>query len=148
LAIKKSGAGLRFLGDELRRFIGAVEADQVSSISLGETGYPPVDLYETEDELVIEADLPGVEVGDIEVSVECGMVTIEGVKRERLDEAEKVNYLCMERSFETFRRMLKITTPINPRKGSASYSQGVLRVVFPKVKDKRGLVVKVKIVKE
>ena len=145
MAIKKTGVTLNFMGEEFKRFLKALEVDERNSVALGETSGPLLDLYETADDIVIEADLPGIDPQDLDVSILNGLLTIEGVKRERVDETEKINYLCMERSFETFKRVIKITVPVNPKGASAHYQRGVLTVNLPKLKDKRGERIKVKI---
>ncbi|MGD1075303.1 MAG: Hsp20/alpha crystallin family protein [Thermodesulfovibrionales bacterium] len=99
-------------------------------------GYQPaVDLYETDDSLVFEIDLPGIDPADVLIKVYDDIVIIEGVKRERREE-KRVNYLCVERKFCSFRRMFKIPTPVNSREGKASYSEGVITLTFPKLGDK------------
>ncbi|HXX58999.1 MAG TPA: Hsp20/alpha crystallin family protein [Thermodesulfovibrionales bacterium] len=107
-----------------------------------ETGYQPfIDLYETEEDLVIEIELPGINPEDVLIKVYGDVVIIEGVKREKRAE-KKVNYICMERKFASFRRILKIPTPVNTMAGKALYREGVVTLRFPKLKDR---VVKIKI---
>jgi HSP20 family protein len=148
VAIKRSGFSIGVIGEEFKRFLKAMEVEERSSISLGETSGPLLDLYETADSIVVEADVPGMAAEDVEVSYLRGILAIEGVKRERIEENEKVNYLCMERSFESFRRVLKLTVPISPKDASAVYSRGVLTLTFPKIKEKRGEIIKIKVVKK
>ncbi len=101
-----------------------------------ETGYQPfIDLYETDEDLVIEIELPGIKSEDVLIKVYGDIVIIEGVKREKRVE-EKVNYICMERKFASFRRILKIPTPVNTMAGKASYHEGVVTLKFPKLRDR------------
>lgn len=148
MAIKRSAISASFMGEEFKRFLKAMEAEERGDMALGETGGPLLDLYETADDIVIEADLPGIELDDVGVSILNGVLTVEGMKRERLNEQEKVNYLCMERSFENFKRTVKITVPFNPKAAKACYQKGVLTVVFPKVKEKRGELIKIDVEKK
>ncbi|HEX9860428.1 MAG TPA: Hsp20/alpha crystallin family protein [Nitrospirota bacterium] len=148
MAVKKYGLTVRLMGEELARLMKAVELREKSSMVLGDTGGPLMDLYETAGAIVIEADLPGMDPDDVEISILGGTITIEGVMRERINEAEKINFLCMERSFENFRRLIKLSVPINPREAKAVYDRGVLTLTIPKIKDKRGVVVKVKVGRE
>ncbi len=145
MAVKKRSTAVSLMGSELKKFLKAIEAEEKSSITLGETSGPLLDLYETAEAVVVEADIPGIDPEDVEISVLNGIMTIEGMKKENVEEAHKINYLCMERSFETFRRIIRISVPINPKKATAVYSSGVLTVTFPKLKDKRGEVVVVKV---
>ena len=147
MAIRRTGISVEMMGKELKKFLKAIEAEERSSITLGETSGPLLDLYETADSVVVEVDIPGIEIEDVVISILNGILTIEGIKKEQVEENTRINYLCMERSFETFRRILKINVPINPKKGTALYTSGVLTITFPKVKDKRGEVVVVKVSK-
>jgi len=101
-----------------------------------ETGYQPfVDLYETDEDLVIEIELPGTNPEDALIKIYGDIVIIEGVKRET--RAEKtVNYICMEREFGGFRRILKLPTPVNTMAGKAVYHEGVVTLKFPKLRDR------------
>ncbi len=98
---------------------------------MGDTGTPLIDLYETTDEIVIEVDLPGVEPDDISIKVANEFLMLEGIKREKAEE-KRLNYICMERSFESFRRIIRFPHPVNLSEGKASYIDGVLRINFPK----------------
>ena len=105
-------------------------------------GYQPlVDLYETDDHLVFEIELPGVDPKEVLIKVYDDLVILEGVKREWRDE-RRVRYLCMERKFVSFRRILKIPVPVNSMAGEAAYREGVITLKFPRLKDK---VIRIKI---
>lgn len=104
---------------------------------------PLMDLYETDDALILKIDLPGINPEEVLIKVCDDMLIVEGVKREKEDE-RKIKYVCMERRYGSFRRMLKMPVSVNSVEGKASYNEGVLTVVFPKTKDK---VFKIKIEK-
>jgi len=72
-----------------------------------EQGYPLLDLLETSSEIVIEADLPGVALEDISLQYLEGTLLIEARKREN-PEKNRVRYLCLERVFDRFRRVIRI----------------------------------------
>ncbi|MBF0565605.1 MAG: Hsp20/alpha crystallin family protein [Nitrospirae bacterium] len=105
---------------------------------------PFMDIYETAESLVFEIDLPGIYPEDVSIKVYDDIVIIEGVKRERPGGAG-YRYLCMERSFESFRRMVKIPVRVNTMAGKATYSEGIVKLAFPKIKDK---VIRISIEKE
>jgi HSP20 family protein len=102
---------------------------------------PLVDLYETDDTLVLEMDLPGINPADVLIKVCEDVIIIEGIKRESQKE-KKYKYLCMERSFESFRRMIRIPVPVSPAAGRAKYTNGVITLTLPKMKER---VIKIKI---
>jgi HSP20 family protein len=106
-------------------------------------GLPLMDLYEMEDNLIFDIDLPGVNPDDVLIKVYCDIVIIEGIKRQGWEE-RGVRYICMERNFESFRRIIKIPVPVNTAAGRAFYRDGVLTLRFPKVPDR---VIKIKIEK-
>ncbi|MDH4099515.1 MAG: Hsp20/alpha crystallin family protein [Nitrospirota bacterium] len=103
---------------------------------------PLMDIYENEQSIIIEIDLPGVALEDISVTHHGDTVVVEGVKHRKKDE-EKVNYLCMEISYSAFRRAIILHSPVNPHKAVATYNNGELRLTFPKIMNKRGTAVKI-----
>ncbi len=102
---------------------------------------PLLDVYETDDNLVLEIDLPGINPDDVLIKVYEDVIIIEGIKRESRKE-KKYRYLCMERSFESFRRMIRIPVPVDPSAGRAEYTKGVITLTLPKT---RGRVIKIRI---
>lgn len=111
-----------------------------------EQGYPLLDLLETSSEIVIEADLPGVALEDISLQYLEGTLLIEARKREN-PEKNRVRYLCLERVFDRFRRVIRIPVPVNAGSSHASFHNGVLTITFSKVSEKRGLPIPIKIVR-
>ncbi len=103
--------------------------------------WPLIDLYETDESLVFEADLPGIDPENVSVKVYEDLLIIEGMRAEASCET-KLKYLCMERDTKGFRRMLKIPVPVNIPAGEASYENGVMTVKFPKLK---GKIIKIKV---
>ena len=97
----------------------------------GQALAPHMDVSETERELRITAELPGVNERDVEVTLHDDVLTIRGEKKfERKDETE--TYHFVERSYGTFQRALRIPYPVNPDEVQASFDNGVLTVTLPK----------------
>jgi HSP20 family protein len=147
MAVKKGIFPANMVGEELKSLLRLIEEEERNA-TLGETTGPLLDLYETKESVVVEADLPGIDPAGISLCIFHGFLTIEGLKRERQDGSEKMNYLCLERSFEPFKRIVRITVPMNPKKAKAVYARGVLKVTFPKVEEKRGEPIRIKIEKK
>lgn len=104
---------------------------------------PLVDLYETDDDLVFEVDLPGVDPEEMLIKAVDDMLIIEGIKSHEADEGNrKRSYLCMERNRDSFRRVVQLPLRVNIHEGRAVYSHGVVTIAFPKFKEK---VVKIKV---
>lgn len=105
-------------------------------ISLGEKmNSPLLDLYETDGEVIIEVDVPGIDPRHLDVKIANNQLTIEG--KRGLREEEGVNYLRMERCHEDFRRITELPIAVNSHKVKARYERGVLIVLFPKIEEKR-----------
>jgi HSP20 family protein len=105
--------------------------------AIEETELPAIDVFETPAELVVEAELPGVDPATIGVGAGEGLIVIEGTKGEPAV-PERVNFLCMERSFGAFRRVVLTGAAVDITRATAEYRDGVLRVRVPKVEEKRG----------
>jgi HSP20 family protein len=109
-----------------------------------EKNYPPVDVYERGGNVVVLVELPGIDPEDVLIKVYEDVLIIEGLKRQSRDEQKGV-YICMEREFMSFRRILKIPSLVNPSEGTAGYRNGVIKIILPKVQNR---VHKIKIEKE
>ena len=93
--------------------------------------WPHVDVTETEKEIKVSAEIPGVESKDIDVSVEDGMLTIKGEKKSEREEKETGQYR-MERSYGSFERAIELPAEVDESKVKAEFKQGVLRLTLPK----------------
>jgi len=109
-----------------------------------ETEFPLLDFFETINDFVIKVDLPGIDKKDVNIKLYGDTAVIEGVKRDRIEE-ERFNFICMERSFENFRRIIRLPLPINPFTAKARYEDGVLTVMLPKIEEKRKREIKIEI---
>ncbi len=105
---------------------------------------PSVDIYETEQELVLRADLPDLSEKDIDVRVENNMLTIRGERKFEKDVSEE-NYLRIERSYGSFSRSFSLPNTVNTEQIKADYRNGVLTVTLPKREESKPKQVKVSI---
>jgi HSP20 family protein len=103
-----------------------------------------VDMLDQKDEIVLRADLPGLEEKDIDVTVHDGSVTIRGERREETEEKKKDEYYYCERKYGAFSRTLPLPTGIDADKVKATFKRGVLEVHLPKAKEARGRKIEVK----
>ncbi len=88
---------------------------------------PAVDIAEKDDHFLIEADVPGVEPKDIEVSMENGYLTVKG-ERESESKTEKEGYSRVERSHGSFYRRFSLPETADPENVTASSNKGVLQI--------------------
>ena len=92
---------------------------------------PTLDVYEEKDEVVAKAELPGMKKEDLEISVQDGVLTISGERKEE-EELKDAETYRSERFFGKFHRSLALPATVDPSKVKAAYKDGVLTVTLPK----------------
>ncbi len=97
---------------------------------------PDVDIKETDKEIRIKADLPGMKKEDIDISVDEDQLVIKGERREEEEKKDK-DYVRIERSYGSFYRSFNIGVPVKSDQIKASYKKGVLELVLPKAEAKK-----------
>jgi HSP20 family protein len=102
-----------------------------------------MDLYQTDEAVVIKMGLPGVEPGDIQVSVTDGVLTVRGEVKEEKEEKEKTYHL-RERRFGSFSRSVKLPSNVNVEKSDAQFENGVLTLTLPKAEEAKPRTIAVK----
>jgi HSP20 family protein len=105
---------------------------------------PAVDIYETEQELVVKADLPDVDLKDLDIRVENNILTIRG-ERKFEKKVNEESYLRVERSFGSFARSFTLAKTVNPDAIKAEYQNGVLTLTIPKREEAKPKQVKVNV---
>jgi HSP20 family protein len=105
---------------------------------------PAVDIYETEQELVVKADLPDVDPKDLDIRVENNLLTIRG-ERKFEKKVNEENYLRVERSFGSFARSFTLANTVNPDAIKAEYQNGVLTLTIPKREEAKPKQIKVSV---
>jgi HSP20 family protein len=118
-------------------------------LDLGDAGtesgawIPNLDMSETEDSLILKAELPGVEPSDLQLSVHGGNVILQGEKKRPA--AEGGEAVAAERAFGRFRRVIHLAAPVNTHRAEATLVDGLLRIRFPKVANRRGEEVRIEV---
>jgi HSP20 family protein len=95
------------------------------------TWSPAVDIFETEGEIVVKAELPGMERSDIALHLENNVLTLKGERRFEKETKEE-NYHRIERSYGSFSRAFSIPAIVDEDKIRADYKDGVLKIALPK----------------
>jgi HSP20 family protein len=96
----------------------------------------PLDLYETQDDVVVKAAIPGVKPEDIDVTVTGDLLSIKGeFKTETEDKDEKRNYHRQERRYGSFSRQVTLPTAVNADACQADFENGVLTLKLPKAEE-------------
>jgi HSP20 family protein len=105
---------------------------------------PPMDVYQTDTDLVVELQIPKNEAEKVSVSVEDGLLKIEG-GGERVDEEKGKNYFRREIRRGEFTRMISLPVPVKEDEAKAEYENGLLRITIPKEETKKSKKIEVKI---
>ncbi|MEP0805325.1 MAG: Hsp20/alpha crystallin family protein [Chloroflexota bacterium] len=104
---------------------------------------PAVDMYQTDDEIVVKAALPGVKADEVQISVTGEVLTIKGeVKQE--EEKKERSWHIRERRFGSFERSIILPTDVIADKAKAEFENGVLTVTLPKAEDVKPRTISVK----
>jgi HSP20 family protein len=106
------------------------------------TWAPAVDIYETENELVLSAEVPGIAEKDIEIRVEDNTLQLRG-ERKFEKETKEENYHRIERSYGSFYRAFTLPNSIDSEAIKAEHENGVLRVTMPKRQELKPRTVKI-----
>jgi HSP20 family protein len=131
----------RDMEDMLGRFFGGWPRLRREAENMGWS--PAIDVVDRKDELLLRADLPGLTEKDIDITVQDGVLSVQGQRKEEKETKEE-DYYCSERWSGSFYRSLTLPTGINADKISASFKNGVLEVHLPKTKQAEGKKVEVK----
>lgn len=123
-------------GDVNRLFDSFFGRRDVAQAGAGRRWVPAMDLAETDDQLVLRADLPGLERGDIEIEVKDNVLTISG-ERKAEHERKGEGFHRIERSFGRFSRSLGLPRGIDAKSVTASFDNGVLEVRMPKPEERK-----------
>jgi HSP20 family protein len=104
---------------------------------------PSVDIYENKDQIVLEAELPGMKRADFDVSVENNVITLRGERQfEKKEDAD--NYHRVERAYGSFTRSFTLPNTVSTEGATAEYRNGVLRVTLPKREETKARRIEIK----
>ena len=105
---------------------------------------PAVDIYETEHELVVKADVPDVDPKDLDIRVENNILTIRG-ERKFEKQVDENNYLRVERAYGSFTRSFSLANTVNAEAIKADYQNGVLTLSIPKREEAKPKQIKINV---
>ena len=115
--------------------------DRIMDDSFGRTllsdyeGNAAVDIYQTDENVFVEAVMPGIKPENIDISIRGDVLSIQGKASEEYQEegGQEVKYLVRERRRETLSRTLRLPTLVNADKATADFKDGILKLTLPKV---------------
>ena len=128
LSIYKNGTNFvdfdRFIDDFL----------PITSSRLPKVNHIPVDIYTTDNEITVQADLPGYAIADVDISVEDGVLSIKATREDRGTDATRKQ---IERVYGAVQRSIRVGNDVDSAAVEATYRDGVLTVILPKREETR-----------
>lgn len=119
------------LQEEMNRLFESFGHFPASAWSSDMAAAPRMDVCETEKEIDIDAELPGIDEKNVEVNVSGDTLTISGERKDERDEKSR-NYRMMERSYGRFSRSLSLPFDVDPKNVTATFDKGVLHIAIRK----------------
>jgi HSP20 family protein len=135
--------GAATLQEQVNRLLGNVLERSVEESNLTSWA-PAADIYETEHELVVKADLPEIDPKDLDIRVENNILTIRG-DRKFEKKVNEENYLRVERAYGAFSRSFSLANTVNAEAIKADYQNGVLTLTIPKREEAKPKQIKVNV---
>jgi len=135
---------LKSLQDEVNRLFSTNFSRSYGDEGIARGAWTPnVDIFENKDEIVLEAELPGMNREDFELTIENNVLTLRGERRfEKRDEAD--NYHRVERAYGAFTRSFTLPQTVSAENAAAEYKNGVLRVTLRKREEVKARRIEVK----
>ena len=123
---------------EVNKLFKTVFSNDPGSSAKMESLFPlPIDIYDEKNAIYFDVEIPGVDANELSLHVSNDLLIVEGIKRENKPSGMH-NFICMERTFGKFRRVIEIPITVNMGKVKASYQNGILCVSIDKISDRRG----------
>ena len=132
------------MGDEWRRLVDLLEGKAQGGLPPGEFD-PPIDVVETGEAIEIVADLPGLAVDQIQIVFARGQLTVAGLKRPAVCQHADAAFHLAERAFGRFARTVRLSGAVDVGRARATLKAGELRVVLPRIAERRGGAITVRI---
>ncbi|MDD8014463.1 MAG: Hsp20/alpha crystallin family protein [Acidobacteriota bacterium] len=116
---------------EIRRYLGGIHGQNRELSGLEQIWIPVLDIYEKEEEVVVEVELPGILKKDVEIII-CGTrIEVKGMKKEEAGGAG-LRYHRLEREYGAFRRVAFVPSSVDPDRTTAVLANGILTIVLKK----------------
>lgn len=122
---------LRGLNNEINRLFAGIPAFSSREDLIKGAWNPNVNIYEDKENLILEAELPGLSKDDFEINVENNVLTLKG-ERKFENETSGENFHCVERSYGSFTRQFTLPSTVTAEGAKADLENGVLKVSLPK----------------
>lgn len=127
------------------RFLDEALNSMVGGAAFNKSSFPKVDVLEYDDRLVLEADVAGLNKGDVSVELEGDVLTIRGGKRQSPDTGSNAKYVYREIKRSSFVRSFIVGENVDKAKIKADFQDGALKIVLPRIKAEEKTPQKVKL---
>ena len=138
-----TGIGTTRLRNEMDDLFGRFLGDLGVMRPVEGTYWPPMDIAEEKESIIVKTELPGMKADDINISVQGNTLSIAGEKKEEAEE-KKEGYYRSERRFGSFRRDMVLPGDVDTDKVAAAFKDGVLTVTVPKTEQAKAKAIEVK----
>lgn len=132
---------LEDVSDRLNRLFGVPAQGEASSRTLWT---PAVNVAETKEELILSAELPGMNIDDVEIEVENNVLSLRGEKKELKEEGDDKKYHLWERCYGTFERSFTLPRTVKTDQITAHFKDGILHVQMPKAPEAKSRKISIK----
>ncbi len=105
---------------------------------------PSFDISETKNDIVVKAEIPGIDPKEIDISLTADVLTVKGEKKQEKEEKEE-NFHLIERSYGFFTRSIRLPKDVQGDKINASYKNGILKITLPKSEEAKKKEIKIKV---
>lgn len=102
---------------------------------MGRQHVAPMEVFDSDGQTVVRLEAPGMKLEDFDISVSDGLLTIKGEKKAE-EEINEGDYYCSERTYGSFRRSLSVPKELDESKIHATYDNGVLEIMLPRIEEK------------
>jgi HSP20 family protein len=132
-------------GEVTRLFDNFLGRPVAGATSSGRAWMPAVDMSETQDDLVLKVEVPGVHEKDVAVSITGDLLAIRGERRWSEEESREQKFLHVERAYGQFERLIQLPLAVQADKVKATYRDGVLEIKLPKAEELKPREIKIDI---
>jgi len=132
---------LENVSDRLNSLFGVPAQGEASTRTLWT---PAVNVAETKEELILSAELPGMNIDDVEIEVENNVLSLRGEKKELKEEGDEKRYHLWERCYGTFERSFTLPRTVKTDQITAHFKDGILHVQMPKAPEAKSRKISIK----
>ncbi len=104
---------------------------------------PAIDMYQTDDEIVVKASLPGVKADEVQINITGEILTIKGETKQVEEKKDKAWHM-REQRWGTFERAIALPTEVTADKAKAEFENGILTITLPKAEEVKPKIISIK----